>query len=262
MRRLILVVLAALVAGCAVRRELARDALLMRAASWQSQLHRHGDVALRFWHPAGLRSDRLTVYLEGDGAAWRTPLHPPVDPTPDEPLALALALADGRPAVAYLARPCQYLAAPALARCGQAWWTHERFSPLVLKTMNEVLDTLKATTGARELELVGYSGGGVLATLLAGRRDDVAQLITVAAPLSLAAWTQAHGLAGFPASADPVQQTDPLPPAIHYAGSEDRIVPAEIVRDFVARRGGRLEIMAGHDHRCCWHRIWLTRSKP
>jgi hypothetical protein len=33
----------------------------------------------------------LHVYIEGDGAAWPSPLHPPRDPTPDRPVALALA---------------------------------------------------------------------------------------------------------------------------------------------------------------------------
>ena len=70
----------------------------------------------------------LTVYIEGDGAPWGTPYHPPRDPTPREPLALALANADSAPGVAWLARPCQYLNHRALLDCDMSYWTARRFA--------------------------------------------------------------------------------------------------------------------------------------
>ena len=93
----------------------------------------------------------LTIYIEGDGAAWPGPHLPPADPTPSRPVALALADADRSTAVAYLGRPCQYLRIEALTRCPVDWWTTKRFSTTVLETYQHALDALKAKTGHRRL---------------------------------------------------------------------------------------------------------------
>lgn len=47
-------------------------------------------------------SKTLSVYIEGDGAPWSTPWHPPGDPTPLKPTALAMAAADMAGTVVYL----------------------------------------------------------------------------------------------------------------------------------------------------------------
>src|SRR5688572_10600343 len=73
-------------------------------------------------------AETLAIYIEGDGAPWAAH-YPPRDPTPREPIALALAAADPAPALAWLARPCQYLDALALAGCDPAYWTGRRFAP-------------------------------------------------------------------------------------------------------------------------------------
>lgn len=198
----------------------------------------------------------LNVYFEGDGAAWPSPYHPPRDPTPDAPVALALADRDPAPAVAYLGRPCQYLSAAELSGCSPHYWTDKRFAPEVVAAYRAALDTLKAGAGARQLRLIGYSGGGVLATLLAERRQDVLQLVTVAAPLTVAEWTQWHEASPLTGSLDPGQSSDVLPTAIHFVGSDDRVVPPAIARAFTARRGGRLRVAERFDHACCWSRDW------
>src|SRR5690606_9834760 len=135
----------------------------------------------------------LRVYLEGDGAAWPSAFRPPRDPTPRRPLVLRLAEQDPAAAVAYLARPCQYLDSDGLAGCSVAYWTDRRYAVEVLEALDQALDQLKARSGARHLRLVGYSGGGVLATLLAQRRDDVSELVTLAAPLAVNEWTASLG---------------------------------------------------------------------
>jgi pimeloyl-ACP methyl ester carboxylesterase len=203
------------------------------------------------------RSGFLHVYIEGDGAAWPTPFHPPRDPTPPSPIALALAERDPAPAVVYLGRPCQYLEPAELAACSPDYWTGSRYAPEVVAAYMAALDRLKLASGMRGLRLFGHSGGGVLAVLLAARRDDVVQVVTVASPLAVAEWTAWHGVTPLAGSLDPgAALAQKLPPAVHFVGGRDSIVPAPLVAAFAARSGGRVREVPDFDHQCCWSRDW------
>ncbi len=197
----------------------------------------------------------LRVYIEGDGAPWPTRFHPPRDPTPLRPVALELAAADNSPLVAYLGRPCQYLDAAELVACATAYWTSARFAPEVVEAYQQALEHLVSVSGARQLSLIGYSGGGVLAALLAVRRRDVVGLITVAAPLRVAAWTSHHGVTPLD-GLDPDTLDGRGPPAVHFAGEKDEIVPVDVIAPHARRAGARLAVIPGFDHHCCWVRDW------
>lgn len=202
--------------------------------------------------------DIFTLYIEGDGAPWPTPFSPPRDPTPLRPTALAMALADPAAAVAYLGRPCQYLTADALRQCDSAWWVERRFAPEVIAAYDEAVDQIKKSFAARRVRLVGYSGGGVIAVLLAARRKDVESLLTVAAPLSVAEWVAWHGASPLTGSLDPASLGPEvhLPPSVHFVGGHDKTVPAPLVESFIRRKGGHLELVPDFDHECCWARDW------
>ncbi len=199
---------------------------------------------------AGMR--RLVVFIEGDGASWLNPRWPPADPTPERSIPLALAMKQPG-AVAYLARPCQFARDP--GTCPPRWWTSDRFSAAAVAAMSRALDVLKSVAKAEELALVGYSGGGTIATLLAQRRGDVAQLVTLAAPLALSAWTQRLGIAPMPAALDPLAGPSLRMPARHFAGGRDRTVPAAVIERFAHERGGRFLLRADFDHGCCWDKL-------
>jgi pimeloyl-ACP methyl ester carboxylesterase len=204
-------------------------------------------------------AETIAVYIEGDGAPWTNSYQPPRDPTPIRPLALALAVGDAAPVTAYLGRPCQYLDEAGRSACDVSYWTSRRFAPEVLDAMNGAVSRLKSSAGARRVRLVGYSGGGVVAALLAGRRNDVESLVTVAAPLALGDWIALHGLSPLERAYDPLEARGNLPAqAVHFAGARDEVVPPGIVERFVRRRGGRLEVIAGFDHDCCWARDWAA----
>ena len=199
----------------------------------------------------------LDVYIEGDGAAWPTPFQPPRDPTPAQPVALAMAASDPAPAVLYLGRPCQYLEATELAACSPEYWTSSRFAPEVVTAYMAFLDRYKQSSGVSRLRLFGHSGGGVLATLLAARRADVIQLATVAAPLAVTEWTTWHKMTPLSGSLDPAMTVQgPLPPATHFVGGSDNVVPPRLVAIFAARTGGNLHEVPDFDHECCWSRDW------
>lgn len=208
--------------------------------------------------------ETLSIYIEGDGAPWTTPWHPPRDPTPVKPVALSLAAADSAPAVAYLGRPCQYLDEEALSRCDGAWWMERRFAPEVVAAYDEAIARLKSESGATRIRLFGHSGGGAVAALAAFRRTDVERLVTVAAPLALTEWTAWHGITLLAGSLDPARQPGGLPAAIHWAGGKDEVVPPAIVERFVRMKGGRTVVAPDYDHECCWARDWagLLKEEP
>ncbi len=208
----------------------------------------------------GGRSDKVSIYIEGDGAAWPSAFSPPADPTPQKPIALALAAADHSGTTVYLGRPCQYLDKAALRSCDSAYWIERRFAPEVVAAYDDALTRFKRRAGAKSFRLFGYSGGGVLATLLAAQREDVELLVTVAAPLALGKWAAWHDVSPLGASLDPAElgENVRLPRSVHFVGADDRIVPLAIVESFIRRKGGRIERVPGFDHGCCWARDWAT----
>ena len=173
----------------------------------------------------------LVAYIEGDGRAYVTRNQAALDPTPREPGALLLALADSSPAVAYLGRACQYGVSGA---CGQADWTTARFSETALAAENALLDRAKAAARAERLVLCGWSGGGAMAALLAARRSDVALLVTVCGNLDSALWTRIHGVPPLEGSLNPADSAPRLGrlPQVHFSGEQDEVVPPEIAASF------------------------------
>ncbi len=216
--------------------------------------------------------ERLTVYIEGDGFAWRTPSLPSSDPTPIDPLALKLALAHPGGNAAYLARPCQYNRETERHPCPQRYWMGSRYAPEVLAAMSSALDQLKQRFKARRLTVVGYSGGGAIAALLAAERDDIDHLVTVAGNLDHRAWTSKHRIKPLKGSLSPVERVERLKHIRqwHFAGGNDKIVPADLIQSFVDRfpAGSPVAvlIMPEFDHHCCWignwPRLWaMTRDE-
>ncbi len=213
-------------------------------------------------NPAGARP--LAVYIEGDGLAFVGAHTPSADPTPLTPFALRLALAYHGPA-AYVARPCQFTTDPTNARgCQVAYWTSHRYAPEVIDAVGRAVDDLKRRSGAGRVILVGYSGGGAVAALLAARRSDVVGLVTVAANLDLGYWTRHDGLAPLTGSLDPADQAPALRtlPQVHFAGSRDDTVAPAVARSFLARLGpdssARLVEIPDFDHHCCWLKDWAN----
>ena len=206
----------------------------------------------------------LPIYIEGDGDAWKRRWQPSADPTPKKAQAFQLAAADHSSRVVYLGRPCQYLSEVELKDCNPSWWTGQRFSPKIIETYEQLIDQVKGAAGATQIRLIGYSGGGVLATLLAQQRSDVEQLMTVAAPLALSMWSEWHRVSPLMGSLDPLQRGgnhEVISSAMHWAGAEDRIVPPAIINRFVYRQGGVVKQIEGFDHQCCWTEIWPQSLK-
>ena len=215
------------------------------------------------WLRPGRPNAALHVYIEGDGVAWRSRRRISEDPTPVEPIGLALAIADPTDAnVLYLGRPCQYGFSDE-SLCRPFLWTAARFGETMIDAMDRRLSRLRDAPGLARgpLHLIGYSGGGVVATLLAARRHDVDQLVTVAAPLDIDTWTRRAGVSRLAASLSPMDHLEELRglQQIHFAGRDDTRVPLAATESFLRAlepdTTSRLLIIDEMDHRA-WPSRW------
>lgn len=205
-------------------------------------------------------SSRLRIYLEGDGRAWATPRQPSVDPSPRNLLVARLAFDDPTPSL-YLARPCQFVSA---SSCTQKVWTERRFSAEVVSSLDQALSRIKARYGNQQFELIGYSGGAALALLLAAHRDDVSQVQTLAGNLAPREWVRQQSLSPMHGSLEPLDYREHLRylPQRHLAGSDDHIVPPELVHYYRDSLGEascfESELLPSVTHASGWEQAWRS----
>lgn len=243
---------------------------LAQANQWQQLSINTPSFVLVGYIPKKIEQHKtLTIYIEGDGFAWQTSSTPSVNPTPMNPLALKLALAhfNHSHAVAYLARPCQYVSAMEWKACSQPDWTSARFSKKVIDASNYAIDELKQRFGASELTLVGYSGGGAVAALVAAQRNDVTYLVTVAGNMETDYWVKENSFKPLKGSLNPADQAKRLMniPQLHFVGLHDRTVSPNVIKayakHFPCGAKPEVKIMPDFDHECCWAEQWATLFK-
>ena len=247
---------ATLLAGCASPGErLQRTAI---AAGLQHVSVEGGEFALSaYGRPTNSTESLLHIYLDSDGTPWERGYWPARDPSPRQSLALSLMSLDAAASI-YLNRPC-YGLAKLPPECHFTLWTDGRYSHTVVEAMNQGLDELRRRHGAQRLVLIGHSGGGALAMLLAARRQDVAAVVTIGANLDHRRWTEHFGYLPLTSSLNPAEEP-PLPSGAlrwHLIGDRDAVVPPAItLAAGKADPHARVVRFAQHDHRCCWERSW------
>ncbi|MFJ1300762.1 alpha/beta hydrolase [Pseudomonadota bacterium AL_CKDN230030165-1A_HGKHYDSX7] len=200
----------------------------------------------------------LTVYIEGDGFAWRSRNRPSDDPTPRKAVGLQLAAADSGPNVLYIARPCQYTPMALNPTCTVGYWTGKRYAAEVVEAIDIALS--RSMAPGQPLQLVGYSGGGALAVLIAARRHDVIAVRTVAGNLDVGGVNRLHGVSAMPESLDPIDVATRLArtPQLHVSGARDTIVPPSIAQGYARAAGpcARVWIEPDMSHESDWSAIW------
>lgn len=250
-------VLAVALLGCATPAE--RAERTAQTLGFQGSVVRGLDFDHRVYaRPDPGTSDRLHLYLGGDGSplrAWRnTPPTKPPDPTPEDPLALRLMARDPAPS-AFLGRPCYH----GVSACELHSWTQGRYGEPVITSMVAAARRLAAARAATELTLIGYSGGGAIAMLMAERMPEVTTLVTIAGNLDPTAWTAHHGYTPLVGSLNPAERP-PLRPGLrqlHLTAGRDERVPPALTRDAIERQpGARHAHFPAYDHDCCWEPMW------
>lgn len=200
------------------------------------------------------QGEPLHVYLEGDGTPWLAPGRPSTDPTPRNPVAFELLLLDPGPAL-LLARPCTHGLASTTG-CHPLIWTHRRYAPEVVASLAAALRHL---AGEQPIVLIGFSGGGVLAWLLAERLPNCVALVTLASNLDVEQWRLEQGYSPLIGSLNPATRP-PLRPQLiawYLFGADDQNVTPLLAQRWQRRHPtARVELLPGVDHRCCWSHRW------
>ncbi len=235
----------------------------------------------------------LYIFIEGDGQAWKNN-RVSRDPTPKHPLMLSLMTESPFPAL-YLTRPCYFPLpnhplSPNRA-CHPKWWTSHRYAPEIVTSMIEALQiymgiymriymeymgeymghpkNLIWVSHKREpdLILVGHSGGGALALLMAdqlissaSKQDEqktTIHVITLAGNIDTEAWSEHHGYSPLSGSLNPKQSPHLAKiPQHHLLGEEDRNIPPELLLPLLKSKGLKHRVIKKVGHTKGWKKVW------
>lgn len=200
---------------------------------------------------------RLHIYIAGDGTPRDAARYDPPDPTPTADPTFELMSLDPAPSI-LLGRPCQHIT----GACDPLHFTLGRYGEPVVASMAVALRSFLVEQQARdsiELVLIGYSGGGTLATLLAARLPEAIALVTLGANLDTAAWVARHGYEPLIYSLNPAERP-PLRESLvqlHLRGGLDTNVALGNARRWIdAQPDAHLRTFERFDHGCCWTQIW------
>jgi len=187
------------------------------------------------WQKLHKQNTAVTVYLEGDGYAFVDRVTVSSNPTPINAIGLKLAVLDNSDNLAYIARPCMYLDLTTEPHCEASYWTTRRYSPEVIQAISQAIDAIKTTVGADKIRLVGYSGGGTIAAILAAQRSDVLDLRTLAGNLDIEEFARYHKVTQLAGSLNPVDFATTLVhvPQRHYVGIDDNVIVRSITESYL-----------------------------
>ncbi len=199
------------------------------------------------------------IYIEGDGASF-TFKQVSSDPTPRDLMMLRLVIEDSRPNVIYIARPCQFTKLETQMHCQKIYWSDKRMSTEIIDSINEVIK--KIAGDKSPINLIGFSGGGGVATLLAQQNKNVQSIITISGNLDHEAFNKFHRTRPMIGSLNPINIAKKINniPQLHLAGGRDTIVRPFIAEDYVTASGNnkcvKYTIYPNATHTTGWHQPW------
>lgn len=203
----------------------------------------------------------VNIYIEGDGRAWSGRYRLSSDPSPRYGTTMRLATLDPNPNIVYLARPCQYSPEDLKTVCDSKYWSLARYSLEVVSSLDMAISNIKQQCSAKNIHLIGYSGGGALAVLIAAQRTDVASIRTVAGNLDLSTMDEIHKTTPLSESLDPIAVAQKIQhiPQLHFVGGKDHIVPEIIAKNFVKAAGldpRTVIVIKKAAHNTQWDKSW------
>jgi hypothetical protein len=176
-------------------------------------------------------SEKVIIYIEGDGVSWIDRSTISSNPTPTDPLAFRLAKIDNNDNIIYLARPCQYIEG---SNCNNnEIWTISQYSDAVLSSYKGIID--KYATQFNEIHLVGYSGGAGIAMYLGSTNSEkIKSIRTIAGNINHNRLSQLIKISPLSKSISFYEIEDMTigVPQVHYIGNADKVIPKELSLSF------------------------------
>lgn len=204
-------------------------------------------------------SEKVIVYIEGDGVSWVDRFTISSNPTPIDPFAFRMAKIDTNDNVIYLARPCQYIQN---SNCdNNEIWTISQYSEGILSSYRAIIDSLSAF---KEIHIVGYSGGaGVALYLGSSNNKKIKSIRTIAGNINnnelieLGNYTPPKDSVNF----NTIEKNIKNISQIHYFGRNDKVIPKDLHLNFIKRNKGNScikikEVQATHNDG--WSNFWKT----
>ncbi len=201
--------------------------------------------------------EALHVYIGGDGQPWLNNIYKSKDPTSRRMTALALMQLDHNPAI-YLGRPCYHTQGVG-RNCEDKWWTSHRYSIQIVDDMRDVLNQYIAERGIHSVTLIGFSGGGTLAMLLAPLIKEIVKVVTVSGNLDTEAWLALHRYTPLLGSINPARQMQSVAgiDKLHLLGMQDHNLPIKTLIDrFEPQPNTQIIRYPEFNHQCCWQSVW------
>jgi len=196
-----------------IKRDISASPFILRA---YERIHDRGGVA--------------NIYIEGEDTLADS------SRTPFNPVALHLASKDKAENLIYLARPCQYteMLDPAES-CKTSYGKDARFSEDVIASYDIALNDIAKRYDISMFNVIGYSGGGAIATLLAAKRSDIVSLRTVAGILDHETYSDVATAPSFTKSLNPVNEASTLTkmPQYHFIGGRDNVVTPAVLHSYL-----------------------------
>lgn len=218
---------------------------------------------LRTYSKINNNTSPLKIYIEGDGFSWVDRYTLSNNPTPINPIALKLATIDKSQNILYIARPCQYIKNN---KCQNKYWSDKRFSKEVVDSINQVITIFKKQSKIQNIELIGFSGGGAIVTLIASLRDDVQSIVTVAGNLDHILLHKYHNIEPMVGSLNPIKIVNKIShiPQVHYVGENDKVIPLSIAKSFKSYATNskriKIRIIKNTTHTKGWEKFWKSRN--
>lgn len=231
-----------------------------KMSKFDEQLVKGGDFWITTYQKITDKTQPYVFYIEGDGRAFNGRYRNSNNPTPRSRLMIDLASLDTRPNVVYIARPCQFTPFDLNPKCSynRAYWTNKRLSDDSVESINQVIEQIN---GQNQFSIVGYSGGGGIAVLIAERNPLVKDIITVAGNLDIEKFVQHHNAHPMVESLNPIDYAKKINhiPQLHLAGGKDHIVPPFIADNFVRESDSKCvsqRILPKNKHDTGWVSMW------
>jgi len=200
------------------------------------------------------KTTTLKIYIEGDGRPWIGGKHISKDPSSNALMMFDL-LQQTEGDRLYLGRPCYFKTND--EHCHFNYWTSHRYSKEVVESMAQVIQQTMQLSNYKHAVIIGHSGGGVIATLLACILDFTPDIITLAANLDIDRWAEIHKWSPLTGSLNPSNLSSEckIENAFHFYGGKDKNVTLESVQSFFSTGNANFVLLPDATHNN-WPLFW------